>query len=308
MTTYIIRRLFFAIFVMWGAVTVIFIIMRVVPGDPVSVLLGPDATREQVAAGRESFGLDEPMLTQYAIFLQDAVRLDFGDSLRMGGSALEAVLDRLPATVQLGFSAMALALLLGFPLGILAALRPRSLLDRAISAFSLAGQSIPNFWVGIMLILIFARTLNVLPSSGNATWRHFLLPSVTLALPFLSVLVRLIRSGLLEVMHEGYIQTARAKGFSERIVILRHGIRNALIPVVTVVGLQFGALLSGTVIVETVFAWPGVGRLLVASIFARDYAVVQAAIFLIAGTFLLLNLLVDVLYGYLDPRVRVGGE
>lgn len=308
MTTYIVRRLFFAIFVMWGAVTVIFIIMRVVPGDPVSVLLGPDATREQVAAGRESFGLDEPMLTQYAIFLQDAVRLDFGDSLRMGGSALEAVLDRLPATVQLGFSAMALALLLGFPLGILAALRPRSLLDRVISAFSLAGQSIPNFWVGIMLILIMARTLNVLPSSGNATWRHFLLPSVTLALPFLSVLIRLIRSGLLEVMHEGYIQTARAKGFSERIVILRHGIRNALIPVVTVVGLQFGALLSGTVIVETVFAWPGVGRLLVASIFARDYAVVQAAIFLIAGTFLLLNLLVDVLYGYLDPRVRVGGD
>ncbi len=308
MTTYILRRLFFAIFVMWGAVTVIFIIMRVVPGDPVTVLLGPDATREQIAAGIESFGLNEPILRQYAIFLQNALRLDFGDSLRMGGSALEAVLYRLPATVQLGFSAMALALLLSFPLGILAALRPRSLLDRVISALSLAGQSIPNFWVGIMLILVMARTLNILPSSGNATWRHFVLPSVTLALPFLSVLVRLIRSGLLEVMHEGYIQTARAKGFSERVVILRHGMRNALIPVVTVVGLQFGALLSGTVIVETVFAWPGVGRLLVASIFARDYAVVQAAIFLIAGTFLLLNLLVDVLYGYLDPRVQVRND
>lgn len=306
MTAYILRRLFFAIFVMWGAVTVIFIIMRIVPGDPVSVLLGPDATREQVAAGREDLGLDEPIATQYAIFLQNVVRLDFGDSLRMGGSAIDVVLDRLPATVQLGFSAMALALVLSFPLGILAALRPRSLLDRVISALSLAGQSLPNFWVGIMLILIMARTLNILPSSGNATWRHFLLPSVTLALPFLSVLVRLIRSGLLEVMHEGYIQTARAKGFSERIVILRHGLRNVLVPVVTVVGLQFGSLLSGTVIVETVFAWPGVGRLLVASIFNRDYGVVQAAIFLIAGTFVLLNLLIDVLYGYLDPRVRVG--
>lgn len=305
MTAYVVRRLFFATFVMWGAVTLIFIVMRVVPGDPVSVLLGPMATAEQVADGRLRLGLDQPILTQYLIFLQNVLRLDFGDSLRMGGSAMEVVLLRLPATVKLAVSAMAVALLLSFPLGILAALRPRSSLDRTISMVSLAGQSLPNFWVGIMLILILSRTLNILPSSGNATWQHYLMPSFTLSLPFLSVLVRLIRSGLLEVMHEGYIQTARAKGFSERVVILRHALRNVLIPVVTVAGLQFGALLSGTVIVETVFAWPGVGRILVASIFNRDYAVVQAAIFLIAGTFVLLNLLVDVLYGYLDPRVRI---
>jgi peptide/nickel transport system permease protein len=305
-TAYVLRRLFFAVFVLWGAVTVIFIVMRLVPGDPVSVLLGPTATLEQIADAQERLGLAEPLPQQYLLFLQGVLRFDFGDSLRLGGEAMDVVLARLPATIQLGLVAMMLTLLLSFPLGIAAALKPRGLLDRFISTFSLAGQSIPNFWIGIMLILVMSRTLNLLPSGGNASWRHFIMPAVTLALPFLSVLVRLIRSGLLEVMNEGYIQTARAKGFRERVVIFRHGVRNMLIPVVTVAGLQMGSLLGGTVIVETVFAWPGVGRLLVDSISNRDYAVVQATIFLIAATFVLLNLLVDVLYGYLDPRVRVG--
>lgn len=307
MTAYILRRSFFALFVMFGAVTIIFVVMRLVPGDPVSVLLGPTATTEQIAAAQERLGLDLPLFQQYGIFLENVVRLDFGDSLRLGGSAMDIVAERLPATIRLAVAAMAVTLLLSFPLGVAAALRPRSLLDRIISTLSLAGQSIPNFWIGIMFILILSRTLQILPSGGDATWQHYLMPAVTLALPFLSVLVRLIRSGLLEVMHEGYIQTARAKGFVERVVVFRHGVRNMLIPVVTVAGLQFGALLGGTVIVETVFAWPGVGRLLVDSISNRDYAVVQATIFLISGAFVFLNLVVDVLYGYLDPRVRVGG-
>lgn len=306
MTAYILRRLFFAVFVMWGAVTVIFIIMRLVPGDPVTVLLGPTATLEQIAAAQARLGLDEPLLRQYWLFLLSVVQLDFGDSLRLGGNAMDIVFSRLPATIRLAIVAMTLTLVVSFPLGIAAALRPRGVLDRIISTLSLAGQSIPNFWIGIMLILLMARTLRILPSGGDLSWRHYILPAITLALPFLSVLVRLIRSGLLEVMHEGYIQTARSKGFFERVVVFRHGVRNMLIPVVTVAGLQLGSLLGGTVIVETVFAWPGVGRLLVDSISNRDYAVVQATIFLIAGSFVLVNLVVDVLYGYLDPRVRVG--
>lgn len=306
MTGYVARRLFFAVFVLWGAVTVIFLVIRLIPGDPVTVMLGPTATVEQVAAAKQRYGLDEPFLTQYIVYLQNVARLDFGVSLRLGRTASGLVASRLPATARLAATSMAIALVVSFPLGIAAALRPRSIWDRIVSTASLVGQSAPTFWVGIMLILLFARRLQLLPSAGDDTWRHLIMPSVTLALPFISLLVRLIRSGLLEVLHEGYVQTARAKGLRESTVLIHHAVRNMLIPVVTVAGLQFGALLGGTVIVETVFAWPGVGRLLVNAIYNRDYAVVQAAIAVIAGIFVLINLAVDVLYGYLDPRVRVG--
>jgi peptide/nickel transport system permease protein len=308
MGAYVVRRLFFSLFVLWGAVTIIFVVLRLVPGDPAYIMLGPDADQAQVAALRAQLGLDHSLIQQYATYLANVVHLDFGESFRLNADSMSLVLQRVPATIQLATAALLLSLLIGLPLGVMAALRAHTWVDRAISVFSLMGQSTPSFWLGIVLILVFARGLKVLPSAGSGTWAHLVLPTVTLALPFLAILVRLTRSGLLEVVHEGYVQTARAKGLSEGVVILVHALRNALIPIVTVVGLQFGALLGGTVIVETVFAWPGVGRLLIDSIGRRDYGVVQASILLVATIFVLINLLVDLIYGFLDPRVRLAGD
>jgi ABC-type dipeptide/oligopeptide/nickel transport system permease component len=308
MGAYVVRRLFFSLFVLWGAVTIIFVVLRLVPGDPAYIMLGPDADQAQVDALRAQLGLDHSLIQQYATYLANVVHLDFGQSFRLNADSMSLVLQRVPATIQLASTALLLSLLIGLPLGVIAALRANSWVDRTISVFSLMGQSTPSFWLGIVLILVFARGLQVLPSAGSGTWSHLVLPTITLALPFLAILVRLTRSGLLEVVHEGYVQTARAKGLGEGIVILVHALRNALIPIVTVVGLQFGALLGGTVIVETVFAWPGVGRLLIDSIGRRDYGVVQASILLVATIFVVINLLVDLLYGFLDPRVRLAGD
>jgi peptide/nickel transport system permease protein len=308
MGAYVVRRLFFSIFVLWGAVTIIFVVLRLVPGDPAYIMLGPDADQAQVDALRAQLGLDHSLAQQYATYLTNVVHLDFGQSFRLSTDSMTLVMQRVPATIQLASTALLLSLLIGLPLGVIAALKANTWIDRTISVFSLLGQSTPSFWLGIVMILVFARNLQVLPSSGSGTWAHLVLPTVTLALPFLAILVRLTRSGLLEVVHEGYVQTARAKGLAEGGVILVHALRNALIPIVTVVGLQFGALLGGTVIVETVFAWPGVGRLLIDSISKRDYGVVQAAILLVAAIFVLINLLVDLLYGFLDPRVRLAGD
>jgi peptide/nickel transport system permease protein len=308
MGAYVVRRLFFSLFVLWGAVTIIFVVLRLVPGDPAYIMLGPDADQAQVDALRAQLGLDHSLIQQYATYLANVVHLDFGQSFRLNADSMSLVLHRVPATIQLASTALLLSLLIGLPLGVIAALRANSWVDRSISVFSLMGQSTPSFWLGIVLILVFARGLQVLPSAGSGTWSHLVLPTITLALPFLAILVRLTRSGLLEVVHEGYVQTARAKGLGEGIVILVHALRNALIPIVTVVGLQFGALLGGTVIVETVFAWPGVGRLLIDSIGRRDYGVVQASILLVATIFVFINLLVDLLYGFLDPRVRLAGD
>jgi peptide/nickel transport system permease protein len=308
MGAYVVRRLFFSLFVLWGAVTIIFVVLRLVPGDPAYIMLGPDADQAQVDALRAQLGLDHSLIQQYATYLANVVHLDFGQSFRLNADSMSLVLQRVPATIQLASTALLLSLLIGLPLGVIAALRANSWVDRSISVFSLMGQSTPSFWLGIVLILVFARSLQVLPSAGSGTWSHLVLPTITLALPFLAILVRLTRSGLLEVVHEGYVQTARAKGLGEGMVILVHALRNALIPIVTVVGLQFGALLGGTVIVETVFAWPGVGRLLIDSIGRRDYGVVQASILLVATIFVFINLLVDLLYGFLDPRVRLAGD
>ncbi|HEY3562468.1 MAG TPA: nickel ABC transporter permease [Kribbella sp.] len=308
MGAYVVRRLFFSLFVLWGAVTIIFVVLRLVPGDPAYIMLGPDADQAQVAALRAQLGLDQSLIQQYATYLTNVVHLDFGQSFRLNADSMSLVLQRVPATIQLATAALLLSLLIGLPLGVVAALRAHTWVDRTISVFSLMGQSTPSFWLGIVLILVFARGLKVLPSAGSGSWAHLVLPTITLALPFLAILLRLTRSGLLEVVHEGYVQTARAKGLGEGIVILVHAMRNALIPIVTVVGLQFGALLGGTVIVETVFAWPGVGRLLIDSIGRRDYGVVQASILLVATIFVLINLLVDLVYGFLDPRVRLAGD
>lgn len=306
MGLYLLRRVIHSIFVLWGAVTVVFIVVRLVPGDPAQMMLGAQASAEDVAALRQRMGLDRPVPVQYVSFLLNVSRLELGTSLTLDQPAVGAVASRLPATALLAVSAMTIALALSLPLGTLAALRRGSALDRVVSGLSLIGQAVPSFWIGIMFILIFARVLQWLPSSGIGGWKHLLLPAVTLALPLVGVLTRLMRSGLLEVLGTDFIRTAHAKGLTNRSVVTRHAFRNALIPVITVAGLQFGSLLAGAVIVETVFAWPGAGRLLVDSITRRDYPVVQASVLFITTGFILVNLIVDLSYGFLDPRIRFG--
>ena len=308
MGPFLARRALYSVFVVWGAVTVIFLLVRVIPGDPAALIGGPTATPEQIEAIARELGTREPLPIQYLRFLQGAIMLDFGDSFRIGGSAISQVFQKLPATAILSFTAMLIAVVVSAPLGILAARHPGTFIDRVVSRFSLIGQSLPNFWVGLMLILLFSRQLRLLPSAGAESWQGIILPAVSLALPLMSVLIRLVRGGLLEVLGEDYVRTARAKGLNENVVVYHHAVRNMLIPVVTVAGLQLGRLLGGTVVVETVFAWPGIGRLLVDSIFARDFPVVQAAVAVIAVVFVFINLAVDLLYGRLDPRARVGGS
>lgn len=304
MGAYLLQRLGYSVFVLWGALTVVFVVVRLVPGDPAQMMLGTQATQTEVAALRQRLGLDQPLPVQYIRYLAQATHLDFGQSLRLEVPAVSAVAGRLPATSLLAITAMTLAILVSLPLGMAAAIYQRSPLDRLVSMSSLIGQAAPSFWLGIMLILIFARRLQWLPSAGIGGWRHLVLPALTLGLPLVGIMTRLIRSGLLEVLNEDYIRTATAKGLTPRAVILRHALRNALIPVVTVAGLQFGSLLAGAVIVETVFAWPGAGRLLVDAISNRDYPIVQVAVLFITAGFVLLNLLVDLSYSVLDPRVR----
>ncbi|MCC7367062.1 MAG: ABC transporter permease [Chloroflexi bacterium] len=305
MTTYIIRRLIFSVFVLWGALTVVFLAVRAVPGDPAQMMLGTDATAAEVNALRDKLGLNRPLPVQYVVYLGQTLRFDLGESLRLAQPVASLVAERLPTTGRLALTAIVIAVLISFPLGIAAALRPGGTLDAIVSVVSLLGQSVPGFWLGIMFILIFARSLRLLPSAGDETPAHLVLPSITVALPLVGVLTRLVRSGLLDVLDEDYIRTARAKGLPAQVVMWRHAIRNMLIPVITVVGLQVGHLLGGAVITETVFAWPGVGLLLVDAITNRDYPLVQAAILFITAIFVTINFLVDLSYGALDPRVRL---
>ncbi len=303
----VVRRLLIGIFVIWGAASLIFLIVRVAPGDPATVMLGPDADPEQIARLHEKLGLDQPMPAQYLSFLGDVVRLDFGDSHRLSRPAMDAVVERVPATVELTLAATAIAVVVGLTLGLLAGGRPGGVIDRVVSAATVALQSFPTFWVGIMLILVFALGLRLLPSAGVGTPAHMVLPAVTLSLPFTAIVARLTRSSVAEAMQEPYVQTARSKGLTEPQVLLGHALRNSLIPVVTIVGLQMGALMGGAVIVENVFAWPGLGSLVVDAVANRDYAVVQAVTLLIATIVMLLNLVADLVYTQLDPRIRLDG-
>lgn len=302
---YTVRRLLLAVFVLWGAATVVFVIVRLVPADPAVLIAGDTATPEQLAVLRKEMGLDLPVLVQYAQFLGSAVVGDFGDSYRQNAPAMALIAEALPNTALLAFLACLLALVISLPLGLVAALRAGRAADRAISVGSIVVQALPGFWVGVVLILVFSRVLQWLPSAGLGSIQSLILPTIVLALPFIAVLTRLMRSGLLEVIGEGYINTARAKGLAERIVIFPHAIRNSLIPVITVAGLEFGTLLGSAVITETVFSFPGMGRLLVSAILARDYNVVQACVVVVAAVFVIINLVVDLLYAYLDPRVRL---
>jgi peptide/nickel transport system permease protein len=299
------RRLMLGLFVMWGCVTLIFLIVRLAPGDQAAVALGPDATSDEVEAARSRLGLDRPLLLQYLTYLGRAATGDFGDSYRLGQPAMDAVLSRFPATLQLTVTAMAIAVVVGLILGCLAGGRPNSLLDRAVSTVAISLQSFPTFWVGIMLILLFALNLRLLPSAGSGSMAHLVLPAITLALPQIAIVARLTRSSLVESLQDAYVQTARSKGLTEPQVLVGHALRNSLIPVITIVAVQAGVLLGGSVVVENVFAWPGLGSLLVSSVAARDYAVVQAAALLIAAAVVVFNLLADLTYSRLDPRIRV---
>ena len=304
MGAYLVKRLAYSVFVVWGAVTIVFVVVRLIPGDPAQLMVGAEGTQADVEALRHRFGLDRPLAVQYLRYLGQAASLRFGNSLRLEIPAADAVAQRVPATALLAASAMVLGVAVSMPLGIAAALHRQSVLDRMVAVVSLAGQSVPNFWLGIMFILVFARGLRWFPSAGTGGLDHLVLPAATLALLLVGVLTRLVRSGLLEVLDEEYVRSAYAKGLPVRRVINRHALPNMLIPVVTVVGLQLGSLLAGAVIVETVFGWAGVGRLLVDAIGNRDYPIVQVAVLFITVGFITVNLLVDLSYAYLDPRIR----
>lgn len=305
MIVYLARRLGQAVLLLFGAVTIVFLVLRVIPGDPAALILGSQATPDQLAAKRDELGLSDPLLAQYVRHLGEVVRLDFGESWRLGEDAFAAVLSRLPATITLAGCALALTLALGFPLGLHAARHKGKLVDRAVSYFSLTGQALPAFWVGIMLVLIFSRTLNLLPATADGSMLGLVLPAFTLALPFLGWLARLVRNGTLEELGKDYVRTARSKGLTERVVFNIHVLRNTLTPVVTVLGLILGTFIADAVIIEQVFAWPGIGSLMIESIQQRDYAVAEAAIILIAVFYVGINVVVDLLYFALDPRVTL---
>ena len=332
MSRYIGRRAISLIPILIGVSAAAFLLIHLLPGDPAIVYLGEHASDESIRRVRHDFGLDKPLPVQYGIYLWNAVRGNFGDSLDTHRPVIVEFMPRFPATIELSVGATAVALLIGVPIGILSAARPNSLFDRVGMIVALAGVSFPVFWLGLMLVYIFSVYFHVLPTSGQigvdaaltpitgidvldglltgnfaaagAALRHLILPSVTLASFSTAIIARMTRASMIDALHQDFIRTARAKGVASRRVIIGHGLRNALLPVVTVIGLQVGALLTGAILTETIFSWPGVGRYMYDSILFRDYPVILAGILLFSLVFVLVNLCVDVLYAFLDPRIR----
>jgi peptide/nickel transport system permease protein len=303
-----VRRLALTLPTILAAATLVFSLIHLVPGDPVDVMLGESAQAADREALRRTLGLDRPVPLQYAAFLRGLARADLGRSLVHGTPVAGLLAARIPATVELTVAAMLIAVALALPLGLLAAARPGTWIDRASVGFALLGVSLPSFWLGPMLIILFAIDLRWLPVSGRGTWAHLALPAVTLGLGMAAILTRMTRASVLECLGEDYVRTARAKGVGRGRILTRHALRNALAPVITILGLQFGALLAGTVITETIFAWPGLGRLLIDAINQRDYPVVQGCILTIATSFVAANALADLVNLWLDPRTqRAGG-
>jgi peptide/nickel transport system permease protein len=301
---FIARRLLLTVPVLLGVATLVFSLIHLVPGDPVEAMLGESASRQDVANLRQQLGLDRPLYVQYGAFLRGAVIGDLGRSLRTGQRVTAAIAERMPATVELAMAAMLFAIVVAVPLGIVAAVRSGTAIDHGATTLALIGISIPGFWLGPVLAIVFAVELGWLPVSGRGTPAHLVLPAITLGAPLAAVLARMTRASVLEELHEQYVLAARARGVSRTRAVLRHAFRNSLIPIVTVLGLQVGAVLTGAVITETIFAWPGVGRLLIQSITFRDYPLVQGCILFIAVAYVGMNLLTDVVYGLLDPRIR----
>lgn len=306
MTEQLIARVGSALLVMWGVCSIVFFLLHLVPGDPVDVMLGEGAGAADREALRAALGLDQPLSIQYARYLGGLARLDLGVSLHTQRPVAQVLAERIGPTLQLALAAMGFAMVLAIPLGVLAAQYAGRALDRWAMGFSLLGAAIPNFWLGPLLILVFSLWLGWLPVSGRESVSSLILPTLTLGTGLAAVLARMVRSGLLEVLGEEYIRSARAKGLSSFQVLWRHALRNAWLPILTLIGLQFGALLGGAVITETIFAWPGLGSLMIEAIQTRDYPVVQGTLLLISLVYLTLNTLTDILYQLLDPRVRLG--
>ncbi len=332
MGRYILRRAIALIPILLGVSAASFLLIHLLPGDPATVYLGEHATDEAIIRVKHEFGLDKPLPVQYAIYLWDAVRGDFGESLDSHRPVIAEFLPRFPATIELTLGAITVALLVGVPIGLLSASRPNSVLDRLGMAVALTGVSMPVFWLGLMLVYIFSVYLHVLPTAGQLdvnlsltpitridvldglltgnfaaagdALRHLILPSITLSSFSTAIIARMTRAAMLDALHQDYIRTAYAKGLAGATVVIGHGLRNALLPVVTVIGLQVGSLLTGAILTETIFSWPGVGRFMYESILFRDYPVILAGILLFSVVFVLVNLVVDVLYAFLDPRIR----
>ncbi|MCL5109203.1 MAG: ABC transporter permease [Chloroflexi bacterium] len=316
MGAYLIKRLLQLIPVLILASILIFVILHSIPGDPALVYAGPDATPETLAAVRADMGLDQPWPVQYLVWAEHIVRLDFGQSYTSKYPVGELISQRVPATLELALSAVLLEIVIGISFGLMAALYQRRWPDFVVSAYCAIVMSVPNFWLGILLIIFFALQLGWLPpgnrveflSNPGVAWKSLIMPAFTLALFASATVARFTRASMLEVLGEDYIRTARAKGLRERVVITSHALRNALIPVITIVGIQFGYMLGGAVVVESVFTWPGMGRLIMQGISSRDYTVVQGSLILFVAVFVLLNLIIDISYAFFDPRIRLGGK
>jgi peptide/nickel transport system permease protein len=308
MLSYLVQRLAGALLVIFGVVSIVFLLIHLIPGDPVEIMLGESAAATDRAALRNSLGLDQPLTTQFLNYLGGLLQLDLGNSIHLRRPVTDLLLERLPATGLLASASLLVALLLALPLGILAAVRRNTLWDSSAMSFSMLGVSIPNFWLGPLLILVFSLWLGWFPVSGRSGIASVVLPALTLGTGLAAVLSRMVRSSMLEVLGEDYIRTARAKGLGNPQVVLHHALRNALLPVITLLGLQLGALLAGAVITETVFSWPGIGLLTIEAIQSRDYPVVQACVLLISLCYVCVNLLTDLVYARIDPRIRLGGE
>lgn len=307
MTKFLVRRFFASLLVVFGVVTLVFFILRAVPGDPVESILGEQALELDKQVLRDCLNLDEPLFVQYKLFWADVFNGTLGELCdERGVTVIERLQDNIPATFELALAAMLFAILLGIPLGIIASLRPYSWVDNTSAVIALLGISIPNFWLGPMLLIFFSLTLQVLPNPGSemAGLTALVLPAITLGTALSAKLMRMTRSSMLEILSKDFVRTAKAKGLSRFTVIVKHTLRNALVPVVTIVGLQFGALLTGAIIVEKVFARPGVGTMLLDGIEARNYLIVQGCVLFISFTYIVVNLLTDLFYGIVDPRIR----
>lgn len=304
MFSFIVRQVFWTIPLLIGVTVTVFLILHLTPGDPAAILLGESADQASIERLREEMGLNKPLPVQYGIFVSDVVRGDLGTSTRSRRPVIDELADRLPATLELAAAALAIAVVVGMSVGVIAAVKQYSVFDNASMLFALTFASMPSFWFGLLLMLVFSVQLGWLPPVGRGGFANLILPAITLAAVPAALIARLTRSAMLEVIHADYVRTARAKGVHELLITQRHALRNALIPIVTAIGLQFGTMMGGSVVVETVFAWPGIGRLMVNSILTKDFPIVQGGLLVMALVVTAINLLVDLLYGLINPRIR----
>jgi len=304
MKKFLIKRFVTALIVMWGVSTLVFLLIHLVPGDPVQAMLGESALQTDIDNLRERLGLNEPLLIQYKNYFLDLLKGDFGTSIVSGRKVTKEILSRFPATLELAVASILIAVLISFPLGLLSALKKDSAWDVLATAVSTLGLAIPNFWLGPLLIILFSIKLSIFPVSGRGTIAHLVLPAITLGTALSALLTRIVKTSVAEELKEDYVRVALAKGFTKRRVLLKHVFRNALIPIITILALQIGSLLTGAIITETIFSWPGIGRLIIRAINQRDYPLVQGIILFIAFIYIITNFLADIFYAVIDPRIR----